>query len=349
MNVFYRAINIFIVFAFLVGCSSVKATENPTAISSPFSQPTPTTDYSKNLSTATVLLISTSGPSTTPVITETATTQNDIPTQDVEQPLVVQHPSACERTNVSRKYSPNGLWMVEFCDRDKNPVMAISNLETKVTWKLFYIDYLPDPGILPDGGLSVIQWSNDGRYLYFNSYVSGSGGECFVGVKYDQDGKGLFRFDLQTGDTTTILPLRGPFGGGYGFSFSQTGRRLVYETYSLGLKILDLQTGKLIDVDALSEESAGGDYVWSPDGLQFVYSVVSTIDNWETRIYSLRLVNALSGNQQILFESSDICFATNTWSDSDVLTLENYDQNYNRTRVEFDLKTKTVISETTLP
>ena len=110
-----------------------------------------------------------------------------------------------------------------------------------------------------------------------------------------------------------------------------------------------MQTGQIIDVDSSIDESAGGAYVWSPDGMQFVYSVVATIDNWETRIYSLKLVNALSGNQQVLFESSDICFAADMWSDNNVLTLGNYDENYNRTRVEFDLNTNTVISESALP
>ena len=354
MNIFCRAINISIVVVFLVGCSSVNTTETPISTSSQFSQPVPTVVELQKPSTVTSLPTSTSIPRITPDITRTMLAQERLSTEIAVQTLATQFPHTCDVDKVdyyfSRAISPNGLWMMETCynEIDNSPIMTITNRETQAVWKLLYVDYLPNPEILPDGGLSVIQWSNDGRYMYFNSVVYGSGGECFVGIINRQNGKGLFRLDLETGNITTVLPLRGPLGGGYGFSFSPTDRRLVYETYPQGLSILDLQTGQLIDVDTSNEISVGGAYVWSPNGLQLVYSVVTTPDNWETRIFSLRLINTQSGNQQILLESSEICFVTRVWPENNILTVEKYDQNYERTIIELDLNPEVIVSEATV-
>ena len=353
MDILSRAIKISLVVVFLVGCSSVNATEIPISTSSPFSQPVPTVVNLQSQPKATIMPASTSVPSITPDITQTMLAQERFFAEIAAQTLAAQFPHTCDVGKVdiyySRQISPNGLWMMESCysETDQSPIMAIINKETQVAWKLLYVDFLPNPAILPDGGLSVIHWSNDGRYMYFNSIVYGSGGECFAGAIDKQNGKGLFRLDLQSGDSTVVLPLKGPLGGGYGFSFSTTGRRLLYETYSSGLNILDLQSGQLVGVDSLNEESVGGAYVWSPNGLQLVYSAVTTPDNWETRIYSLRLIDAQSGSQHILLESPEICFVTRLWSENNILIIEKYDQNYERTIAEFDLNSEEIISEAT--
>ena len=215
-------------------------------------------------------------------------------------------------------------------------------------WKLVCRDYIQQGNALPDGGLAVVYWSNDGRYAYFNSFVSGSGGECFVNGNALNYGKGLFRLDLATGYSTTILPLKENFTG-YDFSFSSTGRRLVYETYLSGVKVLDLKTGEVITVSSMNEFNGAGGFLWSPDGLQFVYSTVMYTNYGGNNKYSLRFVDAQLGIEQIMFESQENCFFTKLWSADNILTIENYDKNYNRTLVDFDLNTNTVISETNSP
>jgi hypothetical protein len=62
---------------------------------------------------------------------------------------------------------------------------------------------------------------------------------------------------------------------------------------------------------------------------------------------SLRLVNALSGSEQILLESADNCFAARLWSEDDILTIENYGTNNNRTLIELDLNSNKIIREVT--
>jgi hypothetical protein len=63
--------------------------------------------------------------------------------------------------------------------------------------------------------------------------------------------------------------------------------------------------------------------------------------------YSLRLVDAQTGSERILLESPDKCFAARSWSDNNILTIESYDKNYDRTSVEYDLNLNKIISGAT--
>ena len=332
----------FVMFVVPTGCST---TSDPLLITPPFSEPAPIVDDLENLSN-TVPPASTSVPSTIPDTTQTALAQDMIFARSAEETLVARYPRACELLFAPREFSPNGLWMVELCysDVDQDLMLTFSKCETQDLWQLLYKNFIPQMDSMPDGGLSVVHWSNDGRYAYFYSYLGGDGGECYVGG--GTSGSGLFRIDLQTGYTTSVLPT-GDWSTWYTFSFSPTDRRLVYGVSSRDLKILNMLTGKLTTVANLRNFSQSGGYLWSQDGLQFVYSTVTSLDNWETRSYSLRLVNALSGSEQILLESPDNCFDTKLWSESDILTVESYGTNDVRTLIELDLSSNKIIGEVT--
>jgi len=332
-----RFIGISIFIMFLVSCSPVNATEKLISTPSPFSQSVPTT---------TILQTSTPIPSATPDITETEFVQEMIPTLTAKETLVAQYPQVCDNLYSPREFSPNGLWMVESCysKSDDSLILTLSNHENQAIWKLVYRDYIQQGDVVPDGGLAVVQWSKDGKYIYFNSFTSGSGGYCFASGNVLNYGKGLFRLDLETGVSTTVLPLKEDFVG-YEFSFSSTGRRLVYEASSSGIKILDLRTGILIDVSSIQEFTGAGGFLWSPNGLQFVYSTVNSINYGENITYSLRIVDTQYGDERILVESQNNCFAARLWSENNILTVEQYDENYDRTFVEIDLSSNQIISE----
>lgn len=352
MNIFSRAINISFVVVFLVGCSSVTATDNPTSTPSPFSQPVVVTANYLTQSTATTLPISTSIPSTTPDITQTAFFQDRISTRVAESTLIAQYPHSCELNYSVNEFSPSGLWLVELCYTDDNQdfLFTFSNKETQNLWKLYYKDYMPQVNNFPDGGMSVIHWSNDERFAYFYSFLGGDGGECYIGTT--NSGKGLFRIDLQTGDVSSILP-KNENNIWYTFSFSPTGRRLLYGVNSRDLIVLDIPTGNITSVANDFDFSQSGGYLWSPDGLQFVYSTVTTLDNWETRSYSLRLVDVLTGNEQIILESPDKCLVAKLWSESNILTVESVHENYaqainDRTLIDINLNSNEIIGEATV-
>jgi hypothetical protein len=139
-----------------------------------------------------------------------------------------QFPRICDGYYSPSNFSPSGLWMAELCysENDKDLILTLSNRETEVLWKLLYRDHIPQMDFIPDGGMSVAYWSDDGRYAYFYSYPNTSGGGCFVPNSFG--GWGLFRLELKTGNVVSILPIGDNEFTWYGFSFSPTYKHLVY-------------------------------------------------------------------------------------------------------------------------
>lgn len=229
--------------------------------------------------------------------------------------------------------------MTELCDSpdDDSLIMTVSKRDTSTLWKLVYKDYTQRGGTFWDEGFRAVHWSEDGRYAYISLFFHGDGGECFVGMSLGQDGDELLRLDLETGSISTILPRRRN-DASYGFSFAPTGRRLVYEAYSLRLSILDFQTGQVIDVDRARQFEVGGNYIWSPDGLRFVYSNVTYTDQWNVDRYSLRLVDGRTGEEQIIFDSAENCFAAKNWKDNHIIVVESYDPMLKVVILEYDLR-----------
>lgn len=346
-----RLINTSAIVVFLVGCSSVNATTAPNSMTPQFPQPAPRATVSATLPVLASTPSITSSPFPTPNQTQVVIRQLGTSTQSIFQTKVAQFPRLCPEnvphvSDHDTSFSPNGLWLGELClsYEYKDLVLTFSNKKTQVVWKMFYHDYIPATADSADGGMRVMHWSNDSRYVYFYTWLSGSVGECFYNG-YDT-GSGLFRLDLQTGQTKEILPLNDDLRW-YGFSISPTGKQLVYGVRSLDLQILDLTTGQLINVRHKKNFSQSGGYIWSPDGLEFVYSTVTyTPDHVGRENYSLRLVDALSGRERILLEVPDACFDTVSWAEDNILTLT---KNYNEALIEFDLNSNTIMSETTTP
>jgi Tol biopolymer transport system component len=213
---------------------------------------------------------------------------------------------------------------------------------------MFYHNYIPDVDFA-DGGMRVVHWSNDSRYAYFYTSLGGSVGECFY-EGYDT-GVGLFRVDLQTGQTKEVLPLFNENSVWYGFTFSPTDRWLVYGFRTLDLVIVDIIPEESINVAHEKDFSQGGGYIWSPDGSKFIYSTVKYLPNHVggREGYTLRLVDAKTGVEQILLESKTSCYLVKEWEDNNILLVEYDDENYNRAIMEYDLDSNTIISASATP
>ncbi len=294
------------------------------------------------------LLTSTSSPGLVPIQTQIGSYQPLYDaTQSIVQTKIAGFPSVCRERQPYPILSPNGEWLAELChsENDRDLVMALSNSETQILWKLLYRDYIPTMDQVPDGGMSVVRWSRDERYAYFNSFMNASGGECFDNGSVADSGWGLFRLDLKTGKITTLLPPGNTYSWWYRFSFSPTDRRLVYGARGTDLKIFDVQTGHIVSVVHVSDFHDGGGYIWSADGLQFVYSTVTTVAQGERFRYSVRLVDAQTGSEQILLESLGDCLAVMSWAENNHLIVE---KNYNAALIEFSLNSNQIISEATM-
>ncbi|MFT3892116.1 MAG: hypothetical protein QM730_10825 [Anaerolineales bacterium] len=299
--------------------------------------------------THTVIELLTSTPSITATPKWTGNYDDDIATVAAAQTHAANFPRICDEY-YPHEYSPNGLWLVEMCgsQADNDLILAFSNRETRALWKLLYHDYIPNLGYSPDGGLEVIHWSQDGKYAYFYSHGGGDGGECFYG---EDSGFGLFRLDLQAGQVTTILPTNEDFWW-YGFSVSPVDNYIVYGKRAYDWHILDIESGELIRVNSpKAYDEDGGGFVWSPDGLEFVYSAVVSYppSNRESDTYFLRWVDTQSGNERVLLEAKTDCFLAVDWNEDNILTVEDYGRSYEPTLIEIDLNSKIVTNATATP
>ena len=234
--------------------------------------------------------------------------------------------------------SPNGLWLVESCysNIDQGVIMVLSENETQITWKLLYREYSPKSDLVLDGGMRVAHWTKDGRYAYFLSFMNASGGGCFMQNRIS--GWGLFRLDLDSGETKTIVPL-GEYFHWYVFSFSPTDEQLVFGFHAKDYKVLDITTGTTIPVNPVKSYDEGGGIIWSEDGQEFVYSTVfdSADSGYETVV---RLVNAQSGVEEVLLEDKDNCYVAREWKKDNILVVDSFDE---PTTFMYDLELRTVI------
>lgn len=330
----------------MFGCGTANSPSNSTDITSSLTAPVEVTRT--RLPTATRRPSSIPLLTKTPDLTTTATYQENATAWSAEQTKIAQYPRICKSTNsyVPPKYSPDALWLEEFCFSadDKTPILVLSNKETQVLWKLFYRDFIVN---MNDGnGIGVVHWSLDKTTAYFTSFPTLDVRICSIGTNSQYFGKGLFRIDLNTGTIATILPLRED-ARNYGFSFSPTGRRLIYQVHTSDLIILDIQTGESVSVDPVGKYQFGGGYLWSSNGIELIYSTVLYNENFEPISYSLRLVDAQTGIERILLDSSKNCLIARSWSDNNILTIESEDENNDSTFIEYDLNSNTIILEST--
>ena len=282
--------------------------------------------------------------------TQMANYQSMLATQPPFQTIVAQFPRLCPNdvpyfSEYGTQISPNGLWLGELCNSDNysDLVLTFSNKETGIAWNLLYHDYIPDVNYA-DGGMWVVHWTSDSKYAFFNTTLGGDGAECYVSGL--DSGSALFRIDVDTGETTGILPPNN--GTWYTFSIAPTDRRLIFSVHHSGinlayLSILDVFTNQVIDVKHKEDFSESGGYLWSPDGQQFLYSTVKYVPSGGDREnYTLRLVDAKTGKEEILLKSQYDCFKVRLWADDGVLEIE---KNYKDSLIRFDLHSKTILSE----
>ena len=353
MAIFHRLLSTFIFVVFLVSCNIASET---TPITPPLSAVTSNVGDAETSSMPTRAISITPAPSVTPNQTHASINQTAmVATQSVFmlQTKIAQFPHICTDNYVypefPGRFSPNGSWLEELCysEGDQDLILTISNKDTRIVWKLIYKDFIHYNGFPPDGGMLVVHWTGDGNYAYFMSYTAGDGGECFVNG-YDS-GRGLFRLDLQSGETTTILPPNMEDFLWYGFSFSPTDRRLLYGVRARDLKILDITTGQEISIIHAKKLNQTGGYIWSHDGLELAYSgVIYNLDEGTTN-YSLRLADVQSGVERILIESNSECYVVRAWNENRSLLVERYDENYNSTLITYDLDSNVISESIAMP
>jgi WD40 repeat protein len=154
--------------------------------------------------------------------------------------------------------------------------------------------------------LIPIRFSNDSKYLFFESFLGGDGfgSMCLTGNLAD----GLYKLEVTTGKVEAVvkrgccLPLS--------FQFSPTGNLLAYMTEENVFFIEDLTSGK--KQKFTSPDPLNGDFLWSPNEEKMAYG--TDLDDWEkvdfARIYILTLAD---GTLMPILHSDNKCLILDKW------------------------------------
>lgn len=192
-------------------------------------------------------------------------------------------PTICENSQYEL-FSPDQHRLVRVCTYDYQENNQTLEIVTKSgqEWVLQSKDYFTkefkdnSDENKPYGeiGLLPVNWSTDGKYLYFGSKISiDADGPCFFGF----GDNGLYRIDVESGEVTTIL-YPSPSLEGYHYAFSPDGRWLAYGKGQPN--ILDLKTGKNYPIN---KDGSSYGFSWSPDSSKFAF----VIDNSTLAIFSI--------------------------------------------------------------
>ncbi len=165
-----------------------------------------------------------------------------------------------------------------------------------------------------------IWWSNDSRYIYFHLFHCVEPGIVSVHFyEIDQVPDNLFRMDIETGAWEEIAPRANVF------SFSPTGRRLIYllthtsygDSRTVDVSVLDLKTGDSV-LYTLNDYLTAGYVLWSEDGTKAYFSAERGVVLYlseDPHTYTIYMIDM--GTQKITriytFERSEkIIFPTGT-------------------------------------
>jgi len=239
----------------LVACSQSEGEETTQA-------PTQAIDTGVSTTNPTLALTSTSQPSTTSDIVPTSTqTPEEYESPDSELAATVV--AAGEMMVLESNTSPNGNWRAEVARYDCVPVgeedeLAYEEL-TLIDWsnnqETLVAEQLQYCGGLGAFGLSILQWSLDSRYLYYNQSRQGvPDGACGPWIPP------LNRYDTSSGENQLIGP--GVFSPDQNKLVVWQGGELIF---------WDVNGEEIGRTEVEDNESTITTFAWSPDSQALIY------------------------------------------------------------------------------
>lgn len=221
--------------------------------------------------------------------------------------------------------SPDGTKKAIYDAHTSNTFEVIDKNE-KILWSITYDVHKFDDYGLYEAWYKPFYWSKDERSLYYTCFhgqeIDGSG--KFWGNEFI-DGCGVFRLDLETGETTDILPEIHPGNGYYAFSISPDENYLVYTYQNVSpvqIKLLDLNTNKeRVLLTANEDILETGGYGWSPQGDKIVFMILKMLED-EKRIYSILILDLKSLETRLLVKDFDTRIRFLSWDEQGVISYD---------------------------
>lgn len=263
---------------FLVACMPPSASETAT------DEPAPTT---------TQRTAEPSPPTARPRATAWPTEPDPI---HIEIPTAAPGPTA-DDTITWLSTSPDGRWIAEGQYKPGNShahiQLIVRKADSSVEWVV--VDRTDEKAVdqaLPE----VLQWSQDGQYLYFTNSTLGDGCPLFT-ANHD-----LHRVDLNDGHVVEILPFIA-----WAIAFSPSENTLAYLTNEQGrliggrLVLRDLASGVERQIK-LPENAMTWGLTWSPNGDQLAFTMTTDTTACEPQGISVIKLDIVTLTQTVLVQ-----------------------------------------------
>ena len=222
--------------------------------------------------------------------------------------------------------SPNGRYVAMVSqskpiviDNSEQFYAAITIEEGERQWEVLSNWYGYGLGyIFPD----VVQWSTNGRYLYYTHREASDG--CSIFPK----ATGLYRFDTETATTADLLPS----GFTRNLALSPDESQIAYtqfEGQSIMAVVRNIENSderSVVVVDNLTSAQAGS-LVWSPDGSYFLFTIAHEpcSPNWTHSIVRVDITE-VGLTAVTLIEKDNRQFTTLNWLDSQQTAVQLQDK-----------------------
>jgi hypothetical protein len=231
-------------------------------------------------------------------------------------------------------------WAVITCTPDDDNYTdrftLIIHIDGQVQWTIPFTSF--DWADRPLADLQVYRWSADGAYVYLKPTIYMV--DFFSPAGSFVSGKGLYRFNLQSGQLETILS---PDDGYLSYSISPNDRYLAYSypVESNIVRLLDLET--LEEVTSITIDpvhTISGRFAWAFDSSQLVFAAgVQGFEDYEAGISLFKFTLSNNHIQPILLNDVRMLIpmpsrsGDSIWSEDGIIDLrsisiDHWDENW---------------------
>ncbi len=203
--------------------------------------------------------------------------------------------------------SPDGTKKIQSLDWNNYKVITTDG---KILWSISYENKL---GAL-EPGWHPFYWSLDAKHIYFTCYHGPDDGSTKFFGNEQIDGDCVYRFDVDTGGLTELIPEILP--GYYAFTMSPDGNQLVYTNQTeIPVKIRSLDLRNLSEQVLLTADEKVleiGDFGWSPDMDKIIFTTLEIPDN-KKRVYSIFMLDLKSLRTHVVISNFDKRLGFESW------------------------------------